>query len=233
MSNNQSMSGTQQFAEGTAVYDAGGEKIGAVSEHNVQGQYLVLHKGMFRKDIYVPVSAVQRNDTDGIYLTVYKDDLANDPRYEQPPMGGSSATTNQTRASTTGQDDVRVPLREEDLVVGKQQQQVGDVRLHKDVVTEQQTVNTPVTREEVTVERVAMQGQATDVGPDAFTEKDIDVPVMGEKVVVGKQVRETEEVRLHKQDVTEQQQVSDTVRKERVTVEGANEARGADKQGGQ
>ena len=37
-----------------------------------------------------------------------------------------------------------------------------------------------------------------------------------------------EEVRVSKQAVTEQQQVSDTVRKERVVVEGAGQVYGAD-----
>jgi uncharacterized protein (TIGR02271 family) len=68
------------------------------------------------------------------------------------------------------------------------------------------------------------------VGPDAFTERDIDVPVMGEELVAGKRAVVTEEVRLRKDAVTEDQQVSDTVRKERVTVEGADEVRGVDNQ---
>jgi len=38
----------------------------------------------------------------------------------------------------------------------------------------------------------------------------------------------TDEVRIYKEPVTEERQVSDTVRKERVTVDGAEEVRGAD-----
>jgi len=110
------------------------------------------------------------------------------------------------------------------LVAGKRQEQVGDVRLHKDVVTEQETVPVTLRREEVTVERVPFTGQANQADlQNVFQNEDIDVPVMGEEAVVGKQVHETEEVRLHKQGVTEQQQVSDTVRRERVTVDGTDE----------
>src|SRR5439155_21708884 len=96
----------------------------------------------------------------------------------------------------------------------------GRVHLHKDVVAEQQTVNVPLQQERVTVERVPVSGQvdATTVR-DAFTEQDLDVPVMGEEAVVGKQVRAVEEVRLRKDAGTETEQVSDTVRKERVTVD--------------
>ncbi len=124
---------------------------------------------------------------------------------------------NQPTAQT---GDINVPVYEEELVAGKRQEQVGDVRLHKDVVTEQETVPVTLRREEVTVERVPMSGQANQAD---LQNEDIDVPVMGEEAIVGKQVHETEEVRLHKQGVTEQQQVSDTVRRERVTVDGTDE----------
>jgi uncharacterized protein (TIGR02271 family) len=246
--------GNGPMLEGMPVFDAAGEKVGTVSEHNVQGQYLVLHKGwLFPKDIYVPLNTVQRSDADGVYLSVYKDDLDTDAQYEQPPTSGMGGvgTVNQgtqsyagtaTTGTTTGagytgtdttmtdQQDIRVPIREEELVVGKQQEEIGRVHLHKDVIEEQQTITEPVTREEVIVERVPVQGQYNDVGQDAFTEKDIDVPVMGEELVAGKRAVVTEEVRLQKQAITDQQQVTDTVRKERVTVEGANEVYGADNQ---
>ena len=54
---------------------------------------------------------------------------------------------------------------------------------------------------------------------DAIREQDIDVPAMGEEAVVGKRVREIEEVELYKQAVIEDQRVGDTVRKERVIID--------------
>jgi uncharacterized protein (TIGR02271 family) len=122
-------------------------------------------------------------------------------------------------------------VHEEELVVGRREQEIGRVHLHKDVVEEPQTITAPVTHEEVTLERVPVQGEYTP-SPDAFTEKDIDVPVMGEELVTDKRAKVTEEVRLRKQPVTEEQQVSDTVRKERVRVEGAEEADGPGRQRG-
>jgi len=98
------------------------------------------------------------------------------------------------------------------------------VHLYKDVVQEQQTVSVNLRHEEVTVERVPVTGQASQADlPNAFQDQDIEVPVMGEEAVVGKQVREVEEVRLHKQASEEQQQVSDTVRRERVVVDGVDQ----------
>ncbi len=244
----------QQFYEGAAVNDMAGEKIGTLHAYDPQGGYITVQKGfLFHKDLYIPVSAVQNTDADGtVQLNLHKDDLA-DSRYDSPPAGGATngmvgddsyaqtetmadTTTTTTRArqttpaprqaqtTTRADDTINVPVYEEELTVGKRQEQIGDVRLHKEVVTEQQSIPVTLRHEEVTVERVPFTGQANQADlQNAFQNQDIDVPVMGEEAVVGKQLHETEEVRLHKQATDEQRQVSDTVRKERVVVEGVDE----------
>ncbi len=132
---------------------------------------------------------------------------------------GATRTTGAARTDATNRD-IEVPVYEEELTVGKRQEQIGDVHLRKDVVQEQQTVSVPLQHEEVTVERVPVSGQVDAATVrDAFQGGDIEVPVMGEEAVVGKKVVETEEVRLHKQAVTQDQTVSDTVRRENVTVD--------------
>ncbi len=222
-----------QFVEGMPVYDAGGDKVGTISEHNVQGRYLIAHKGwLFPQDVYIPLQAVASTDADGVYLNLYKDDILNQD-WSNPPAADvtsdvMAADTGTMRATDMETDEVRVPVREEELVVGKQEREIGRVHLHKDVVEEEQTITEPVTREQVRVEHVGTQGDYTEAGPDAFVEKDIDVPVMGEEIVTGKRAVVKDEVRVYKEAVTEDQQVSDTVRKERVTVDGADELRGED-----
>jgi len=235
----------QQIAVGATVYDAAGEKVGTVRAYDAQGGYLDVEKGwLFPKDVSIPLRAVQSTAADGdVQLNLYKDDLQGD-QYVSPPTGGATtparydqgvgAADATTTATTTardqaqaqavrGDEEIAVPVREEELAVGKRAREEGRVHLHKDVVAEQQTVNVPLTQERVTVERVPVAGQADVNTADAFQERDIDVPVRGEEAVVGKQVHATEEVRLHKEVATEQQQVSDTVRKERVTIEGTDD----------
>jgi len=238
MFDDQGMAGNaiQQFMEGTPVYAADGEKVGTVSEHNVQGHYLIVHKGwLFPQDVYIPLDAVTRSDGDGVYLRYTKDTIQDQDWSAAPPVDRMasaasmdlSGTTRRDRVAETSTDeDMRVLVREEELIATTREAEQGRVHLRKEVIEEQQTVAVPLTREEVRVERVPVQGEATAVGPDAFTEKDIDVPVMGEELVTSKRATVKEEVRLHKDTVTEDQQVSDTVRKERVTVEGADEVRG-------
>jgi len=234
------------FAEGTPVFDVNGDKVGSVAENATQGDYFVVRKGLiFTHDLYIPLNAVARSDMDGVYLNVSKDQIQSQG-WDQPPAAasgfmGRDTTRDSTVAahdqprddmpaghSTPLRDgDVGVPVREEELTVGKKRQEAGKVHLRKDVVEERQSVNVPVTHEEVRVERVPVDDQrAADLGPDAFTEKDIDVPLMGEQVVTDKRARVAEEVHLRKQAVTEQQRVSDTVKKERVRVEGEGIAEG-------
>lgn len=216
----------QQFMEGADVLDVNGEKVGTVSEHGVQDDCLVIHHGLLREDVYIPLGVIDSNDAQGVYLTITKDQALNQDWSTIPAQETvTSGTTTPTMAqgTATEAEDVRVPVVEEELVAGKRADELGRVHLHKDVVEEQQTVPVTLQREEVTVERVPVQGKADVSTADAFTEKDIDVPVMGEEAVVEKQPRVTEEVRLRKNAMTEQQQVSDTVRKERVVVDGADE----------
>jgi len=117
---------------------------------------------------------------------------------------------------------ITIPVQEEELVGSKRLEEQGQVHVHKDVVTEQQTVTVPVQHEQVSVERVPVDREVTTAAVSgAFEEADIEVPVLGEEVVTGKRAHVVEEVRLHKDVVTEKEQVSDTVRKEQVIVDDA------------
>jgi uncharacterized protein (TIGR02271 family) len=115
----------------------------------------------------------------------------------------------------------RVQLREEELRVQKQPVETGEARLRKEVVSEQQTIDVPVTREEVYVERRPGSGEpsATPIG-EGETYR---VPVREEQVTVEKQPVVREEIALGKRQVQDTQQVSDTVRREEARVEQAGD----------
>jgi uncharacterized protein (TIGR02271 family) len=111
---------------------------------------------------------------------------------------------------------------EERLNVGTQNVQTGKARLRKYVVTEQQNVTVPVTREEVRLEREpitdANRGAAMD-GP-ALSEEEHEVVLHEERPVVDKETVPVERVRLSKDQVTENQQVSEDVRREEIDMDG-------------
>jgi uncharacterized protein (TIGR02271 family) len=113
---------------------------------------------------------------------------------------------------------------EERLNVGTQATEAGRARLRKFVVTENVTQSVPVTREEVRVEREPITdaniGNALD-GP-AISEEEHEVVLHAERPVVEKEAVPVERVRLDKETVTDQETVSDSVRKEQIEMEGAD-----------
>jgi uncharacterized protein (TIGR02271 family) len=123
-------------------------------------------------------------------------------------------------AGTEGQQNLR--LREEQLRVQKQPVETGEARLRKDVVAEEKSIDVPVTREEVYIERRPGSGQPADqpIG-EGETYR---VPVREEQVSVEKQPYVREEVAMGKRPVQETRQVSDTVRREEARVERTGDA---------
>jgi uncharacterized protein (TIGR02271 family) len=117
---------------------------------------------------------------------------------------------------------------EEQLRVGKEQVVAGRARLRKHIVTENQTVTVPVSHEEVTLEREpitdANVGQAT-AGPD-LSEEEHEVQLTEERVVVDKETVPVERVRLGTETVTEDQRVSEDVRKEEIDYDESGTERG-------
>jgi uncharacterized protein (TIGR02271 family) len=121
-------------------------------------------------------------------------------------------------SSVGGANERRIQLRGEMLRAVKQRVEKGEIRLRKDIVTENQTISVPVTREEVVVEQVSA-GEARPLSGTIGDEGEIRIPVSEEKVSVVKEPVVTGEVRVQKRAVQDNQQVSDTVRHEEVRVE--------------
>lgn len=112
----------------------------------------------------------------------------------------------------------RIQLQGELLRAHRERVQRGDVRLRKEVVTENQTIEVPVTREELVIERVQPTNATAsgEIGDNA----EIRVPLSEERVIPEKQRVVNEEVRVGKRQVTGIQQVSSDVRHEELRVEG-------------
>jgi uncharacterized protein (TIGR02271 family) len=140
-------------------------------------------------------------DADGVY-----DDVQN------------RAVGRDTSGPTT---DEAMTRSEEQLRVGTETREAGRARLRKHVVTEQQQVTVPVSREEVTLEREpvteANRGEAYD-GP-GISEEEHEVTLHAERPVVDTEAVAVERVRLGKERVTEQETVGGEVRKEEIELD--------------
>ena len=212
---------TTQIQTGTSVYGSDGEKIGDVA--GVADRYFVIEKGfLFTTDIYVPLSAVASADEDGITLSMTKDEVENNDWSSEPSdddrdtaFADTSDDTYATGANTTAQGDM-LERREERLTVDKDVEQTGNVSVGKHVVEERQSVDVPVTREEVTIDRRSVDRPATG---EALTEDSIDVPLYEERVETGKEARVVEELEVGKTSVTDTAHVEDTVRREEFDID--------------
>ena len=135
-------------------------------------------------------------------------------------------------AGTTGlQGEQRIQLRGEMLRTYKERVQRGEVTLRKEVITENQSVQVPVTREELVVERAPGSGQR--VSGEIGHDEEIRVPLSEERVRVEKQPVVNEEVRVGKRQVQTNQQVSDKVRHEELRVDKEGEVETPEKKRGE
>jgi len=110
---------------------------------------------------------------------------------------------------------------EEQLRVGTERVEVGRARFRKYVVTEQQSVQVPVTREEPRIEREpitdANRGDA--LSGAAITEEEHEVVLHEERPVVTTEAVPVERVRLGTKTVTEQETVTGDIHKEQVEID--------------
>lgn len=143
-----------------------------------------------------------------------------DRREDWADRGGAGAERGGNGADR-GRDEA-MTRSEEELRVGTAAQERGRVRLRKYVVTEQVQQTVPVKREEVRVEREPItetNREAAHAGPE-ITEAEHEVVLHEEEPVVEKRVVPKERVRLKKDTVTDEHEVSEEVRKERIETEG-------------
>lgn len=173
----------------------------------------------YRDADIVAVGGNDNQNTQGTYATT---DTNNAGVNNADIVGTGSSQTGVGMGTNVGAtqdaDHIRVPVVEEQLNVQKQVQQAGEVQVRKDVITEQVNVPVELTREEVVVTRHAVD-RDLQPGEQAIGEEVLRVPVSEETVSVSKQAHVVEEVEISKQRVTEQQNVTDTVRREVVDVD--------------
>jgi uncharacterized protein (TIGR02271 family) len=213
---------------GADVFGADGEKVGSVAA--AYPGYIVVEKGIFfPTDYYIPLNAVSSYDGGQVFLTVAKD-AALHSGWDSQPIDLESATISPADAAmatgaiatdvarTSADEEIRIPVMEEELTATVRRQDAGAVRVEKDVVTEERVLDVPITEERVRVERRVVD-RPVSADAEAFTDTVIDVPLETEVVDVQKQARVAEEIVLSKEAVERTEHISDTVRKEEVFVD--------------
>lgn len=123
-------------------------------------------------------------------------------------------------SSTTNQSErLVVPVLAEQLRIARQQIVTGGVRVRKTVHERIETIDQPVTEEQVDVERVAIN-RFIDEAPAVRYEGDVMVvPLLEEVIVVEKRLVLREEIRIRKQRATVNRPQQVVLRREEATLE--------------
>jgi uncharacterized protein (TIGR02271 family) len=233
---------------GHEVVDRDGDKIGKLEEiyldqETGKPEWALVKTGLFGSaSTFVPLAGAERAD-EGLRVPYEKSHVKDAPNMEADgelssdeearlyrhygvDYGDSSADSGATGGpgnDTSGPNtDDAMTRSEEELQVGKTTRERGRARLKKYVVTEQVTQTVPVQREEVRIEREPITDANADAATDgpAISEEEHEVTLHEEQVVTSKQAVPKERVRLDKDTVTDEQQVSEEVRKERIEADG-------------
>ena len=215
-----------------------------------QPEYIGVKMGFLgTRSTLIPWEAVSSTDDEGRAITVatdkatakdgpvFDDDREITPEFENEVYSYYGLQRSQTTdeepgayeayqdvaPSTTDEDELRVQRTEEELAAGTREREAGQLKVRKRVRTDREHIEVPVRHEEVSVERVPVEGEASEaeIGDD-----EVVVPVTEEEVVVGKRPVVKEEVRIRKDVVEDTEVVEEDVRREEIDVEDETNRRG-------
>jgi uncharacterized protein (TIGR02271 family) len=238
---NQSQNPYGQIMVGDDVFGSDAEKLGKVAD--VSPGFITVEKGFFfPTDYFIPRAVVQDTADGQVYLAVSKDEALHSG-WDLPPTDVQTATGMTMGAMTedeligmrpadvgerrgTGtaqiadQDEIHIPIVEEELTATVRPTEAGAVRVEKTVVSEDRVLDVPVTEEQIRVERRVVDRPVDAADQAPFEQVVVEVPLRQETVDVQKQARVKEDVVISKEAVQHTEQVADTVRREEVHIEG-------------
>jgi uncharacterized protein (TIGR02271 family) len=133
---------------------------------------------------------------------------------------GTMAGSTHGTAHATGHGSETIQAKEERLRAEKHPIEKGEVNVRKEVHTETQTLEVPVKREEVVIERTPGHGQPTSFNAaDMRAGEEVRIPVREEQVNVKKDAVVAEEVKVGKHVVQDTEKVAGQVRKDEIKVD--------------
>ncbi|MFI5733936.1 DUF2382 domain-containing protein [Kribbella sp. NPDC051587] len=236
---------------GETAYDASGDKVGSVgnlyaSDTTGKPEWVTVNTGLFgTKHTFVPLDGAHV-EKDGLHLAPMKSKIKDAPRidagghlsereatelYRYYGMGVPKADgrANAGMAGQPGMQNAKMDgtaadgsmvRSEERLHAGTETVESGRVGLRKVVVTEEQQVTVPVSHEEV---RVVREPIAEGETGGRIGEDQREVVLHEERPVVAKETVAVERVGLETETVRGEEQITETVRKEQVEVDGLDD----------
>lgn len=134
-------------------------------------------------------------------------------------LGDNAAEYDYSAASNTKvEGSQNIQLLGEVLRVHKDRVQTGEVRFRKEIITDMQTIQVPVTREELVIERHAVNSN-TPVTETIGESNEIRIPLSEERASLDKSTVVREEVSVGKRAVEGVQDLNGQTRREELVVE--------------
>lgn len=116
-------------------------------------------------------------------------------------------------------DDDTIQLKEEKLDVNTHDVTTGEVDIHKHVVNDTETVEVPVKREEIVIERKPVTDQSSQGTDENLEDDTITIPIKEEQVDVSKHTVIREEVGIHKEEHEDVEKVTEDVSREELDID--------------
>lgn len=123
--------------------------------------------------------------------------------------------------------DVKLQLKEEKLDIVKKWVKTGEVAVHKEVYTVEKTITVPVTREELVIEKKALNTETLDK-----TNKNIEtirIPISEERIEIKKHPVILEDVEIYNRQFQKIEHIKETLKKEKLNVKTTGKPKVTDK----
>ena len=188
------------------------EDFGEVQD--IQGNYVLVQKGLINKEkFYIPKDQAESYDGDVLRFRISEQELSQF-QHEPPSTWDSDSTQETTTYERDTTEEEHIPLTEERLDVSKTSEE-NQSTVTKKPVTESKTVEVPLTREEVSIERRPASGQ-TDAQSPIQSEKEIKIPLKREEAKVSKKPYVKEEAVIKKKAFTDTKEITEDVTSEEL-----------------
>jgi uncharacterized protein (TIGR02271 family) len=236
---------------GGTVVDRAGDKVGSIDEvymdqETGEPEWLAVKTGLFGTRLsFVPLAEASRSG-DEVRVPYEKAEVKDapsvDPDGELSQQGEASLYAHYRLAYGESRSDSGLPQghdtsgptthdamtrSEEELAVGTREREAGRLRLRKWVETEPVQTTVEVRREKVRLEREPITGENVGDAMDgpAISEEEHELTLHAEEPVVEKRVVPKERVRATTETVTDEAEIREQVRKERIDADGDAEPR--------
>jgi uncharacterized protein (TIGR02271 family) len=215
---------------GWTVVDQAGNKLGTVTEMLIDTDREMVDSIFVDPNIRIPAADFALSDGRVIVRGILhqgelvpneaavKAVAAHNKNYDTPMPRTANLKHVDGVTREADEDEITIPVIEEELRVGKRTVNRGGARIHTHVEEKPVEEQVKLKQEKVTVERRPAY-RIVESAPGAFKEGTIEVTETSEIPVVDKQVRVIEEVVVGKEVTEHEETIHDTVKRREVDVD--------------